>query len=140
MEALTISKVFQVSAEKIWDAITIPEEMKHWYFTIRDFDLKEGAVFTFYEVETGGAFLHRCMIRSVIPQQKFEHTWEHPSHSQGISVLTWDIQAMSENVSKLTLTHAGTENFADGGPEFATENYVVGWKEIIEYSLRNYLY
>ncbi|REA60890.1 hypothetical protein DSL64_13390 [Dyadobacter luteus] len=140
MEAITLSYIYQVSADKLWNAITRPDEMKQWYFTIHDFELQEGSVFTFYETETGGAFLHRCMIRSIISGQKFEHTWEHPSHTKGISVLSWDIEAISENTSRLTLTHAGTENFADGGPEFATENYIAGWKEILGYSLRNYLY
>lgn len=140
MEAISLSYTYQVAASKLWNAITRPEEMKHWYFNIRDLELKEGAVFTFYEAETGGAFLHRCMIRSIVPEQKFEHTWEHPSHSTGISVLTWYIEAITENVSRLTLTHAGTESFADAGPEFAKENYMTGWKEILGYSLRNYLY
>ncbi|MCC6288295.1 MAG: SRPBCC domain-containing protein [Chitinophagaceae bacterium] len=140
MATVTLTQTFKAPIEKVWSAITAPEKMKHWYFHVRDFNLKTGNVFTFYEKPEGGSYLHRCEILKVVPQKIFEHTWEHPSHSKGKSVLKWELESMDENHTRLTLTHSGLENFADAGPEFAVANFEFGWKAIVPVSLRNYLY
>lgn len=95
---------------------------------------------TFYEKEEGGSFLHRCEILKAEPERLLEHTWEHPSHSGGKSVVKWALQPVDEEHVQLTLTHGGLENFADAGPAFSPENYAAGWEGIIGISLRNYLY
>lgn len=140
MATVSLSQTFTVPVEKVWNAITRPDEMKHWYFHVRDFGLKPGNVFTFYEKEDGGAFLHRCEILKVVPQKLFEHTWEHPDHSKGKSILKWELESIDDKNTRLSLTHSGLENFADAGPEFAPANYEFGWKAIVQVSLRNYLY
>ncbi len=140
MSTVTISHRYNAPIEKVWDAITRPEQMKTWYFHVRDFALEEGNVFTFYETETGGKYLHRCEILRIIPQKLFEHTWEHPSHSAGTTLLQWKLTAEGEHETLLTLSHSNLENLADAGPEFAPENYEFGWKGFINIALRNYLY
>ena len=140
MDTVVLTQKFKTAIEKVWKAITVPGEMKQWYFHVQNFDLSVGNVFTFYEKPEGGTFLHRCEILQIIPQQLFEHTWEHPSHSKGKSFLKWELKRVDENETLLTLTHTGLENFADAGPEFSPENYAFGWKGIIQISLRNYLY
>lgn len=140
MTEVKISRTFHVTAERAWKAITDPAEMKKWYFHIPGFTPEEGRAFTFYEKEEGGSFLHRCEILKAEPERLLEHTWEHPSHSGGRSVVRWELQPLDEEQVQLTLTHSGLENFADAGPEFAPENYASGWEGIIGISLRNYLY
>jgi len=140
MEPLVVSHTYQTTPDKVWDALTKPAEMKIWYFSVQNFVLEEEAVFTFYEVETGGTFLHRCEILNIVPLQIFEHTWEHPSHSKGRSVVKWEISAKNEEETTVTLTHAGIENFADAGPAFLPENFLMGWNHILKVSLRNYLH
>jgi uncharacterized protein YndB with AHSA1/START domain len=139
MSIIKVSKTYNFPVEKVWNAITKPEEMKKWYFHVHGFELKEGNVFTFYENETGGTYLHSCEILKVVPSVLFEHTWEHPSHSKGKSILRWDLVQLSPESTELTLTHSGLENFADAGPEFAPENYQGGWDAFIKTSLKNYL-
>ena len=56
MATVTLTQIFKLPVEKEWNAITQPEEMKHWYFYVRDFDFKIGNVFTFYEKPEGGVF------------------------------------------------------------------------------------
>ncbi|MCE7040244.1 SRPBCC domain-containing protein [Dyadobacter sp. CY312] len=140
MEPLVVSHTYQTSPDKVWDALTKPAEMKIWYFSVQNFVLEEKAVFTFYEVETGGSFLHSCKILNIVPLQIFEHTWEHPSHSKGKSVVKWEISAKNEEETTVTLTHTGIENFADAGPAFLPENFLMGWNHILKVSLRNYLH
>lgn len=139
-EPVIVSYNFKASVEQIWNAITIPAEMKKWYFSVQDFQLKPGNIFTFYETESGGTFLHRCEILTIVPHELMVHTWEHPSHSAGKSQISWALSPNGSNSTTLTLTHEGVENFADAGPEFKRENYELGWHTIIKTSLRNYLY
>jgi uncharacterized protein YndB with AHSA1/START domain len=139
MATVKLQHKFKAPIEKVWNAITQPEEMKTWYFHVKDFALLEGNVFTFYEQPEGGTFLHRCEILKVNAPNVFEHTWEHPTHSKGKSVLRWELTPIDEQTTQLDLTHSGLENFADGGPDFAPENYEFGWQGIIKIALRNYL-
>lgn len=139
MSTITKTQTYKFPVEKVWNAITRPEEMKKWYFHVRGFELQEGKVFTFYENESGGSYLHSCEILKVIPEKLFEHTWEHPSHSKGKSILKWELVSLSPESTQLTLTHSGLENFADAGSEFAPENYEGGWDAFVKTSLKNYL-
>jgi uncharacterized protein YndB with AHSA1/START domain len=139
MSTIRKTQVYKFPVDKVWSAITEPEQMKKWYFYVHDFKLEEGNVFTFYENESGGNFLHRCEILKVIPNELFEHTWEHPNHSKGKSVLTWKLESLSDASTQLTLTHSGLENFSDAGPEFAPENYDGGWDGFVKTALKNYL-
>lgn len=140
MSTVTVTTQFDTSVDKVWSALTNKLEMEAWYFHIPEFELKEGAVFTFYETPENGQFLHRCEILKVVPNKLLEHTWEHPSHSKGRSTVKWELKELKDDKTQLTLTHTGLENFADGGQFFAEENYEAGWKHIIKVALRNHLY
>ena len=129
--------VYNAPVEKVWKALTDKEEMKHWYFTIPDFELKEGTTFNFYESDKK-EYHHRCVIKQIVPNRKFQHTWTHPGHSNGETVLTWELFPAGEK-TRLKLTHTGLETLSDGGPAFSKENYKAGWKEILENFLKKYL-
>ena len=125
-------------AAEIWQALTDPHEMKEWYFDIPDFELKVGSVFNFYEPGEARQFHHRCVIREIVPNRKFSHTWTHPAYSEGESLVTWLIDE-KEDLTEVTLQHEGIENFAGAGPEFAPENYQKGWDGFM-FVLKNYVY
>jgi uncharacterized protein YndB with AHSA1/START domain len=139
MNTIKVEAVFNATQSQVWEALTKPEIMKVWYFTIPNFELTEGKEFQFYENE-GTNFLHVCKILKIEKQQLFQHTWTHPAQSKGSSVVTWEIIAIGEGKVKVTLIHEGVENFADGGADFAPANYEMGWNALVKTSLRNYLY
>jgi uncharacterized protein YndB with AHSA1/START domain len=139
MNSIKVEAVFNATQSQVWEALTKPEIMKVWYFTISNFELTEGKEFQFYENE-GTNFLHVCKILKIEKQQLFQHTWTHPAQSKGSSVVTWEIYAIEEGKVKVTLTHEGVETFADGGADFAPANYEMGWNALVKTSLRNYLY
>ena len=124
---------------RIWKAITDKEQMKEWYFDIPDFELKEGTVFNFYEPGGKREFHHQCRILQIDPDKKFSHTWTHPSHSRGSSVVTWQLYEKGDNLTEVVLTHDGIESLADGGPAFVPENYQLGWEGFMAI-LKNYIY
>ncbi|HMM04810.1 MULTISPECIES: SRPBCC family protein [unclassified Dysgonomonas] len=135
---IIIEEIYPEPLSKVWKAITDKNQMKEWYFTIEDFELREGAEFNFTVSFEDVIYHHRCVIKEIVPQKRFSHTWTHPSQSKGESVVTWDLQPV-DNGTKVVLTHEGVENFADAGAGFSRENYVAGWEEISGTSLRNFL-
>jgi len=130
--------IVKKSASVIWNALTDKEQMKVWYFDIPDFELKPGAVFNFFEPGGQNQFHHRCTVKKIEPNKLFSHTWTHPGHSQGESVVTWILEETDGN-TKVIIQHEGLENFADAGEAFAPENYRIGWNGIIA-ALKNYVY
>lgn len=139
MNTIKVEAVFNATQLQVWEALTKPEIMKVWYFTIPNFELTEGKEFQFYENE-GTNFMHVCKILKIEKQHLFRHTWTHPSQSKGSSIVTWEINEIEEGKVKVTLTHEGVESFADGGADFAPANYEMGWNTLVKTSLRNYLY
>ena len=120
----------QTSPIKIWQALTEKNQQKEWYFDIPDFELQIGSNFHFYESGESKEYLHRCEILEIIPEKRLSHTWTHPSHSKGSSVLTWDL-IPNETGTLVELKHDGVETFADAGPAFSIANFEMGWKNIL---------
>jgi uncharacterized protein YndB with AHSA1/START domain len=138
MSAITLSRSFDASPEQVWAALTDKNQLKQWYFDIPDFAPVPGTVFDFYE-GPAREYLHRGKVLAAEPNRRLQHTWMHPSHSKGESVLTWEIAPDGER-TKVTLHHEGTENFAGAGPAFSRANYEAGWDALLNIQLRNHLY
>ncbi len=136
---MIISKVqIKEPASKIWEALTQKDKMKEWYFDIPDFELREGSVFNFYEPGGENKFHHRCVIREIVPDKKFSHTWTYPELSKGESLVTWFLTEKN-GLTEVTVQHEGTKSFADAGADFAEENYQMGWDGFMSV-LKNYVY
>lgn len=130
--------IIEDSSLTVWQALTDKNQMKEWYFEIPDFELRVGATFNFFEPGGEKRFHHRCQIKEIVPNKKLSYSWTHPSHSKGESLVTWDLEEV-DGTTEVTLHHEGIENFADAGPEFAPENYQMGWDEILSI-LKNYIH
>ncbi len=137
MAAVQTTLQIKVPSSDIWEAITDENAFQKWYFTIPDFSTEVGSVFEFYESEEKH-YLHRCEVLETIEGSLFKHTWTHPSHSKGSSIVTWNIESIGEE-TKLTLTHEGLETFVDAGEDFSAANFQMGWDAIIQTGLRNHL-
>lgn len=136
-QKVTREAIYNTSLEKLWQALTDKDQLQQWYFTIADFLPEPGRSFQFYEGPEK-QFLHLGKIIEVIPQKKLQHTWEHPQHSKGSTLLTWELFPEGDK-TRVVLTHTGIETLADGGAAFAKENYEQGWKEIMDNQLRRFL-
>ncbi len=139
MEPIIVSQTLDAPLEKVWNALCKEAELKKWYFPVENYIFEIGKEFTFYESADSKDYLHRCKFLNIIPNQLIEHTWEHPSHSKGSSVVKWELASIGDK-TKVTLTHTGVENFADAGPAFSKANFEQGWNAIVKTMLRNYLY
>jgi Uncharacterized conserved protein len=129
-------------AGKVWNALTNAGEMRHWYFDISSFEATEGNIYDFVvSFEDEGKmhhYRHLFTILEVVPYEKLRHTWEHPGHSSGTSVLTWELIPEGDTTT-VVLTHEGTESFLDEGSKYFTEaSYTAGWTDILQ-GLKEYL-
>ena len=55
-----------------------------------------------------------------------------------MSVVTFELIPEGEK-TRLKLSHTKLETFPESNPDFAKENFIAGWKEIIGINLKEYL-
>src|SRR6266516_4367202 len=90
-ESVVIERTFNAPVARAWKALTNVEQMREWYFDLKDFK----------------------------PEVGFEFVAD-------------------DNKTRLKLTHEGLETFPKT-PSFARKNFMEGWTQIIDSSLREFL-
>lgn len=135
-----ISKVFNVSSDKIWHALTDNNLTKLWYFDFKDqFNPVVGHEFEWIAGDNDGKqWLHRGIVTEVIPGEKLVHTWEYPGYS-GSSQITWILQPETSDRTNLKLIHEFSIPFDKSVPELQRKNFSSGWHHIINTSLADFL-
>src|ERR1700738_2784438 len=97
--------LLEASPERVWRALTNREEMKEWYFDIKQFRPEPGFEFSFYGEKDGEKFLHICRIMEVMPQRKISYTWGYEG-KEGESLVSFELFPEG-NKTRLRLTHEG---------------------------------
>jgi len=136
-EPFVIERTFNAPYGKVWNAITNKEEMKKWYFNLKEFKPEIGFEFEFWGEDGDFKFLHRCRITEVVAGKKLSYSWTYPEY-KGSSLLTFELFPEGAN-TRLRLTHTGLESFPQDHQSFKKENFVAGWTEIIGKNLKEYL-
>lgn len=134
---LIIEQEFGASAELLWRAITDKELMKKWYFDIPNFKLELGAKFQFEGSAEKTCYVHLCEILEIIPFKKLKYSWKYEGY-KGISFVTFELEPMG-NITKLKLTHEGLETLQSENTHFRKDNFIQGWKFLIQESLIHYM-
>jgi uncharacterized protein YndB with AHSA1/START domain len=135
-EAVVIERTFNAPVAEVWKALTDVEEMRRWYFDLKEFRPEKGFEFGFVVEHEGMIYDHRCKITEVTPQKKLAYTWRYEGH-EGDSLVTFQLFPEG-NKTRLKLTHEGLETFPRL-PSFARENFMKGWTAIIGSSLKEFL-
>ena len=134
----TIERTFNAPSDLVWKAITVKDEMKQWFFDLKEFKPETGFEFEFYGGQPDGIqYLHKCRITEVINGKKLTYSWKYDGYD-GISHVTFELFPEG-NKTKLKLTHAGLESFPANVPDFAKHNFEQGWTEIFDTNLKGYL-
>jgi uncharacterized protein YndB with AHSA1/START domain len=137
-KTVIVEQLFDKPVKKVWTAITDNEEMKHWYFDLKEFRPEIGFEFRFLAGPSeDNQYLHICKITEVIPEKRISCSWRYEGY-EGMTVVTFELIPEGERTS-LKLSHTGLETFPGSNPDFAKENFAAGWKEIIGKNLKNYL-
>ena len=135
-EAVMIERTFNAPVARVWKALTDADEMRAWYFDLKEFKPEVGFEFEFTVEHEGTKYHHLCKITEVIPQKKIAYTWRYAGE-EGDSLVTFELFA-DGGKTRLKLTHDGLETFPKL-PAYAKTNFEKGWTEIIGSSLKQYL-
>src|SRR5438046_8654133 len=74
-EAVVIERTFNAPIARVWKALTDAEDMRRWYFDLKEFKPEVGFEFEFVVEHEGNTYHHLCKVKEVITQQKFTYTW-----------------------------------------------------------------
>ena len=133
-----IERTYNASPEKVWKAITDKEQMKQWYFDIKEFRPEVGFEFSFYGGTDEKQYLHLCKITEVVKGKKLSYSWRYEGYA-GNSIVSFELFDEGGK-TKLRLTHSGLETFpAAENPDLKKENFEMGWTEIIGKSLKEFV-
>ncbi len=133
-----IERILNASTALVWQAITDKDQMKQWYFDLVDFKAEVGFEFEFDGgTEDGTQYHHVCKITEVIPGKKLTYSWRYEGY-EGMSFVTFELTPEGQS-TRIKLTHAGLETFPASNPDFAKQNFVQGWTEIIGTGLKGFV-
>src|SRR5262249_47991225 len=117
---VVIERTYNASVERVWQAITDPEQMRQWYMPLNDFRPEVGFETEFDVNGKGKIFPHIWKVTEVVPNKKISYEWKFANYP-GNSVVTFELTKLGAK-TKLTLTHIGLDSFR-GYQELETTNF-----------------
>jgi uncharacterized protein YndB with AHSA1/START domain len=125
--AIVVERTFNAPVARVWKALTDVDQMREWYFDLKEFKPEVGFEFEFSVEHQGTNYHHLCKVTEVIPQKKIAYTWRYKGEP-GNSLVTFELSS-GGNETKLRLTHEGIETFPQT-PAYARKNFEAGWTAI----------
>jgi len=135
-EAVVIERTLNAPVGRVWKALTDVDQMRQWYFDLKEFKPEVGFEFEFVVEHEGNTFHHLCRVTEVIPEKKIAYTWRY-KNEPGDSLVTIELLAEG-NKTRLKLTHSGIETFPKT-PAYARKNFEAGWTAIIGSELKQFV-
>jgi uncharacterized protein YndB with AHSA1/START domain len=135
-KALVLERTYHAPVARVWKALTDVDQMRAWYFDLKEFKPQVGFEFGFVVEHEGNTYDHRCQVTEVIPQKKIAYTWRYQGH-EGNSLVTIELSPDGDK-TRLKLTHEGLETFPKT-PAFARGNFEKGWTAIIGTELKQFV-
>jgi uncharacterized protein YndB with AHSA1/START domain len=124
---IVVDRVFQAPIDRVWAAITNPDQMSRWFFEqIRDFRPEKGFETKFIVQNGDKEYPHHWRVTEVVPRQRIVYDWLYPG-IPGASFVTWAL-CQTEVGARLKLTHEGGASFPKDDPAFSRESGVAGWE------------
>jgi uncharacterized protein YndB with AHSA1/START domain len=135
-EVVVMDRTFNAPVGKCWQALTDVDQMRQWYFDLKEFRPEVGFEFEFVVEHEGNSYHHLCKVTEVIPQKKIAYTWRYKDEP-GNSSVTFELFGEGEK-TRLRLTHEGIESFPKT-PAYARKNFEAGWTAIIGSELKRFV-
>ncbi len=135
-EAVVLERTFDAPVARVWRALTDVEQMRQWYFDLKEFKPEVGFEFEFVVEHEGASYHHLCRVTEVVPQRKIAYTWRYKGEP-GNSLVTFELFDEGKN-TRLKLTHSGIETFPKT-PAYARKNFEAGWTAIIGSELKQFI-
>jgi uncharacterized protein YndB with AHSA1/START domain len=135
-EAVILERTFDAPVARVWKALTDVDQMRVWYFDLKEFKPQIGFEFEFVVEHEGNTYHHLCKITEVIPEKKIAYTWRYKGEV-GDSLVTFELFGEGD-WTRLKLTHSGIETFPKT-PAYVRKNFEAGWTEIIGSELKRFV-
>ena len=135
-DVVVVERTLNAPVAKVWKALTDVNQMREWYFDLKEFKPEIGFEFEFVVEHEGNAYYHLCKVTEVIPQKKIAYTWRYKGEP-GDSLVTFELFADGDK-TRLKVTHTGVETFPKT-PAYARENFETGWTTLIDSELRRFV-
>jgi uncharacterized protein YndB with AHSA1/START domain len=135
-EAVILERTLNAPVAKVWKALTDVDQMRQWYFDLKEFKPQVGFEFEFVVEHEGNTYHHLCRVTEVIPQQKIAYTWRYQGEP-GNSLVTFELFAEGDK-TRLKLRHSGIETFPKT-PAYARKNFETGWTAILDSELKQFV-
>jgi len=76
-EAVVVERTLNVPVEQVWKALTDVDQMREWYFDLKEFKPKPGFEFEFVVEHEGNKYHHLCRITKTpaYARKNFEAGW-----------------------------------------------------------------
>src|SRR3989440_9064438 len=108
-EAVVVERTFNAPVARVWKALTDADEMRVWYFDLKEFKPQVDFEFEFIVQHEGMKYHHLCKVTEVIPNKKIAYSWRYKGE-EGNSLVTIELFAEGEK-TRLKLMHEGLETF-----------------------------
>ena len=135
-ESVIVERTLKAPVTRVWKALTDVDQMREWYFDLKEFKPEVGFQFEFVVEHEGTIYHHLCRVTEVIAQKKIAYTWRYKGEP-GDSLVTIELFAEGDN-TRLKLTHTGIETFPKI-PAYARKNFEQGWTAIIGTELKQFV-
>src|SRR5713101_1535779 len=135
-DAVVVERVFTAPVGRVWTALTDVNEMRQWYFDLKEFKPEIGCEFEFVVEHESNTYHHLCKVTEVIPEKKIAYTWRYEGEP-GDSLVTFEIFPEGDK-TRLKLTHSGIETFPKT-TSYARKNFEAGWMQIIGSELKQFV-
>ena len=136
VDALVVERKLNAPVSRVWSALTDVDQMRQWYFDLKEFRPTVGFEFDFVVEHEGNRYHHLCKVTDVVPQKKIAYTWRYKGES-GDSLVTFELSPEGEG-TRLKLTHTGIDTFPKT-PAYARKNFETGWTQIVDSELRQFV-
>ena len=135
-ETVIIERTLNASVARVWKALTEANEMRIWYFDLKEFKPEVGFEFEFAVEHEGRSYHHLCKVTEVIPEKKIAYTWRYKDEP-GDSLVTFELFSEGEN-TRVKVTHTGIDTFPKT-PAYARKNFENGWTQLIGTELKQFV-
>lgn len=135
-DTVVLERTFDAPLTRVWQAITDVEEMRQWYFDLKDFKPEIGVEFEFVVEHEGNRYHHLCRVTELVPEKTIAYTWRYKGEP-GNSLVTFNLTP-DGNRTRLKLTHQGLDTFPKT-PAYARQNFEAGWVQLIGSELRQFV-
>jgi uncharacterized protein YndB with AHSA1/START domain len=136
---IIVEQAFDSAIDKIWGAITAPDQMRQWFFEAIDSFAPVPGFETAFTVQSNDkAYLHLWKVTEVVPGKQIVYNWRYGGYP-GDSYVSWKLTSNNDHSTTLVLTHEGQSSFPQDNPDFSRQSCVEGWNYFIRQRLKSFL-